>query len=148
VALEALLDFALSAAGEPGVPESQVEEIKAAIGQVDRAAAGLRAQLEKVARDAAFVGELVAGVAPLLSLLCTQDQGIRHPALQGLEIRIRPEELYARLAAYIWGNAVAQWDGGVQSLLDRAVPEGPPVEEEWLQGEPWAREGEAGEGGS
>ena len=147
VALEALLDFALSAAGEPGVPESQVEEIKVAIGQVGGTAAGLRAQLEKLTSDVAFVGELV-GVAPLLSLLCTQDQGIRHPALQGQEFRLGSEELYARLAAYIWGNAVAQWDGGVQSLLDRAVPEGPPVEEEWLQGEPCAREGEAGEGGS
>ncbi len=110
------------------------------------AAAGLRAQLKKLTSDVAFVGELVAGVAPLLSLLCTQDQGIRHPALQGQEVRIRPEELYARLAAYIWGNAVAQWDGGVQSLLDRAMPEGPPVGEEWLQ--PWQREGAAGGGGS
>ena len=118
-----------------------------AIGQVGGTAAGLRAQLQKLTSDVAFVGELV-GVAPLLSLLCAQDQGIWHPALQGQEFRLGSEELYARLAAYIWGNAVAQWDGGVQSLLDRAVPEGPPVEEEWLQGEPWAREGEAGEGGS
>ena len=136
VAFEALLDFALAAAGEPGIPECQVEEVKAAIAQVSAGAAGLRAHLDRLAGEVALVGELVCGVAPLLALLCTQDQGIRHPALQGQEVRIRPEELYARLAAYIWGNAVAEWDGGVQSLLDRAVPEGPPAEEEWLHGEP------------
>jgi hypothetical protein len=144
VALEALLDFALSAAGEPGVPESQVEEIKAALAQVRAAGADLRAQLETVARDVAFVGELVAGLAPLLSLLCTQDQGIRHPAL-GWQASVDPQDLYARLSAYIWTHAVSQWDGRVQSLLDASVPEGPPVEEEWLR--PLASEDEA-EGGS
>jgi hypothetical protein len=146
VALEALLDFALSAAGEPGVSASQVEEIKAALAELRYILGGLRTQLLALARDIGFVGELVAGLAPLLSLLCTQDPGIRHPALRGGRLRIEPEELYARLSAYISSQAVSRWDACVQSLLDAPVPEGPPLKEGWLRTPP--REGEDGREGS
>jgi hypothetical protein len=146
VALEALLDFALSAAGEPGVSASQVEEIKAELAELRYVLGSLRALLLTLARDTGFVGELVAGLAPLLSLLCTQDPGIRHPALRGGKLRIEPEELYARLSAYISSQAASRWDGWVQSLLDAALPEGPPVKEEWLR--PWPRENEEGGEGS
>jgi hypothetical protein len=133
VALEALLDFALSAAGEPGVCPSQVEEIKAALAELRYILAGLRTQLLALARDSGFVGELVAGLAPLLSLLCTQDPGIRHPALRGGMLRIAPDELYARLSAYISSHAASRWDARVQSRLDAKMPEGPPIKEEWLR---------------
>jgi hypothetical protein len=146
VALEALLDFALSAAGEPGVSASQVEEIKAALAELRYILGGLRTQLLALARDTGLVGELVAGLAPLLSLLCTQDPGIRHPALQGENLRIDREELYARLSAYIASQAVSRWDACVQSLLDGPVPAGAPIKEEWLR--PRSREGEDGGEGS
>src|SRR5260370_992457 len=45
VALEALLDFALSAAGEPGVSASQVEDITAALAELRYILEGVRAQL-------------------------------------------------------------------------------------------------------
>ena len=146
VALEALLDFALSAAGEPGVPASQVEEIKAALADIRCLLLGLRTQLLAFARDTGLTGELVAGLAPLLALLCAQDPGIRHPALQGGRLRIEPGELYARLSAYISSQAVSRWDARVQSLLDAPVPEGARVQEEWPHPRP--REGENGGGGS
>jgi hypothetical protein len=133
VALEALLDFALSAAGEPGVSASQVEEIKAALAELRNILGRIRTQLLALARDAGIVGELVAGLAPLLSLLCTQDPGIRHPALRGGRLRIEPEELYARLSAHISAQAASRWDTCVQSLLDAPVPEGPPVKQEGLR---------------
>jgi hypothetical protein len=133
VALEALLDFALSAAGEPGASASQVEEIKAALAELRNILGRIRTQLLALARDAGIVGELVTGLAPLLSLLCTQDPGIRHPALRGGRLRIEPEELYARLSAYISAQAASRWDTCVQSLLDAPVPEGPPVEQEGLR---------------
>jgi hypothetical protein len=146
VALEALLDFALSAAGEPGVSASQVEEIKAALAELRYILGGLRTQLLALARDTGLVGELVAGLAPLLSLLCTQDPGIRHPALQGGNLRIDREELYARLSAYIASQAVSRWDACVQSLLDGPVPAGAPIKEGWLR--PRSSEGEDGGEGS
>jgi hypothetical protein len=145
VALEALLDFALSAAGEPGVPASQVEEIKAALAEIRYVLGGLRTQLLALARDTGLVGELVVGLAPLLSLLCTQDPGIRHPALRGGRLRIEPEELYARLSAYISSQAVSGWDACVQTL-DAPVPQGAPAKEERLRLRP--REGEDAGGGS
>jgi hypothetical protein len=146
VALEALLDYALFAAGEPGVPASEAEEIKSTIRDTQSALADLRAQFEILAGDVGFVGELVAGLAPLLSLLCTQDGGIRHSALQGKLLRIEPEELYARLSAYVCTHAVWHWDGRVRSVTDAQVPEGAPVKEEWLRSR-W-KEGEGRGGGS
>jgi hypothetical protein len=144
VALEALLDFALSAAGEPGVPASQVEEIKAALAEIRYVLGGLQTQLLALARDTGLVGELVVGLAPLLSLLCTQDPGIRHPALGG-RLRIEPEELYARLSAYISSQAVSGWDACVQSL-DAPVPEKAPPKEG--RPRPRPREGDDAGGGS
>ena len=146
VALEALLDFALSAAGEPGVPASQTEEIMAALTEVRCFLGSLRTQLLACARDAGLVGELVAGLAPLLSLLCTQDPGIRHPALQGGRLRIAPDELYARLSAYISSQGASRWDARVQSLLDVPAPEGRPVKGESVRPRP--RKGEEGGEGS
>jgi hypothetical protein len=146
VALEALLDLALSAAGEPGVPASQVEEVKAAIGDLWTILRGLRAQLKVLAHDCGQVGQVAAGLAPLLTLLCARDPGIRHPALQEQRLRIDPEELYARLSAYITTHAVSQWDGRLRSLLEGPPPEGPPVDKERRR--PWARDHEKGGGGS
>ncbi|HKC11094.1 MAG TPA: hypothetical protein VKI41_03435 [Vicinamibacteria bacterium] len=142
VALEALLDFALSAAGEPGVSASQVEDIKAALAELRYILEGLRTQLLALARDTVFVGELVSGLAPLLSLLCTQDPGIRHPALQGGRLRMEPAELYARLSAYISSQAASRWDVCVQSPLGLPGREGRSVEDESVRRQP--TEGEDG----